>query len=59
MRIVFFNRFYAPDHSATAQLLSDVTEYVAAAGREVSSRPAVRYVTTTIAYCLLASCATG
>jgi glycosyltransferase involved in cell wall biosynthesis len=29
-RIVFVNRFYAPDHSATAQILTDLAEYLAA-----------------------------
>lgn len=35
-RLVFFNRFYAPDHSATAQLLGDLAEHLAAAGCDVT-----------------------
>jgi colanic acid biosynthesis glycosyl transferase WcaI len=35
MRLVFFNRFYLPDHSATAQLLGDVAQYFASTGHEV------------------------
>lgn len=31
-RIVFVNRFYAPDHSATAQILTDLAEYLAGQG---------------------------
>jgi glycosyltransferase involved in cell wall biosynthesis len=31
-RITFVNRFYAPDHSATAQILTDLAEYLAAQG---------------------------
>lgn len=31
-RIVFVNRFYAPDHSATAQILTDLAEYLAGRG---------------------------
>ncbi|MDB5569002.1 MAG: putative colanic acid biosynthesis glycosyl transferase [Hyphomicrobiales bacterium] len=34
-RIVFVNRYFAPDHSATSQLLSDLAFYLAAEGREV------------------------
>lgn len=33
--VVFLNRFYAPDHSATAQILTDLAEHLAAAGRDV------------------------
>jgi colanic acid biosynthesis glycosyl transferase WcaI len=35
MKIIAVNRFYAPDHSATAQLLTDLAEYLAAWGGEV------------------------
>lgn len=35
-RIVFFNRFYAPDHSATAQILTDLAEHLAAQGRAIT-----------------------
>ncbi len=35
MPLVFFNRFYAPDHSATAQILTDLAEHLAA-GRDVT-----------------------
>ncbi len=41
-RVVFLNRFYWPDEPATAQLLTDLAEALAAAGREVvviTSRP--------------------
>jgi len=31
-RIVFVNRYYAPDHSATAQILTDLAEYLASRG---------------------------
>jgi len=34
-RVIFANRFYAPDHSATAQMLTDVAEGLAARGRPV------------------------
>lgn len=34
--IVFLNRFYAPDHSATAQILTDLAVHLAAAGRNVT-----------------------
>jgi glycosyltransferase involved in cell wall biosynthesis len=34
-RIVFVNRFYAPDHSATAQILTDLAEHLAERGWEV------------------------
>ncbi|WP_457310826.1 glycosyltransferase family 4 protein [Sphingomonas sp. UYAg733] len=36
VQVVFFNRFYAPDHSATAQILSDLAEYLAGHGRTVT-----------------------
>ena len=35
MKIVFFNRFFHPDGSATSQLLSDLAFGLAAQGREV------------------------
>ena len=34
-RIIFVNRFFAPDHSATSQILSDLAFYLASSGREV------------------------
>jgi len=34
-RVVFVNRFYAPDHSATAQILTDLAEYLAGQGWQV------------------------
>ena len=34
--IVFLNRFYAPDHSATAQILTDLAIDLAAQGRDVT-----------------------
>ena len=34
--IVFLNRFYAPDHSATAQILTDLAVDLAARGRDVT-----------------------
>lgn len=34
-RIVFINRYFYPDHSATSQMLSDLAFYLAAAGQEV------------------------
>ncbi|WP_052216039.1 glycosyltransferase family 4 protein [Sphingomonas sp. ERG5] len=34
--IIFFNRFYAPDHSATAQILSDLAEHLADTGHDVT-----------------------
>jgi colanic acid biosynthesis glycosyl transferase WcaI len=43
-RTIFINRFYHPDEPATAQLLADLAEGLAQAGREVAviaSRPAV------------------
>lgn len=36
MRLVFLNRFYWPDEPATAQLLTDLAESLAAAGHEVA-----------------------
>jgi colanic acid biosynthesis glycosyl transferase WcaI len=35
-RIVFLNRFFFPDHSATGQILSDLAFDLAASGRDVS-----------------------
>lgn len=35
MRIIAVNRFYRPDHSATAQILTDLAEHLAAGGRTV------------------------
>jgi hypothetical protein len=34
-RLIFLNRFFFPDHSATSQILSDLTFHLAASGREV------------------------
>jgi glycosyltransferase involved in cell wall biosynthesis len=34
--IIFLNRFYAPDHSATAQILTDLAVDLAAQGRDVT-----------------------
>ena len=42
MRLIFLNRFYWPEEPATAQLLTDLAEALAAAGHEVTvitSRP--------------------
>ncbi len=35
MKLIFLNRFFHPDHSATSQLLSDLTFALAAGGRSV------------------------
>ena len=35
MKVIFFNRFFAPDLSATSQLLSDLAFHLAAKGAEV------------------------
>ncbi len=35
MKILFFNRFFFPDNSATSQILSDLAFHLAASGREV------------------------
>jgi glycosyltransferase involved in cell wall biosynthesis len=35
MKIVFVNRFYAPDHSATSQMLTDLATALAAGGADV------------------------
>ena len=34
-RLIFVNRFFSPDHSATSQILSDLAYYLAKAGRDV------------------------
>jgi len=34
-RLIFVNRFFAPDHSATSQILSDLAFHLASAGRHV------------------------
>jgi colanic acid biosynthesis glycosyl transferase WcaI len=34
-RLIFVNRFFFPDHSATSQILSDLACHLAASGREV------------------------
>ncbi len=34
-RLIFVNRYFFPDHSATSQILSDLTFHLAAAGHEV------------------------
>jgi len=34
-RLIFVNRFFCPDHSATSQILSDLAFYLAKAGRDV------------------------
>ncbi len=34
-RLIFINRFFFPDHSATSQILSDLAFYLAGTGREV------------------------
>ena len=34
-RVIFVNRFYAPDQSATAQLLTDLAQHLAAQGWSV------------------------
>ena len=35
MRLIFLNRFFFPDHSATSQMLSDLAFFLAGAGKEV------------------------
>ncbi len=35
-KLFALNRFYAPDHSATAQLLTELAEHLAAAGHEIT-----------------------
>ena len=34
-RVVFINRFYAPDHSATSQILTDLAEHLASLGGDI------------------------
>ena len=34
-RLVFVNRFFCPDHSATSQILSDLAFHLASAGRDI------------------------
>jgi len=34
-RLIFLNRFFHPDHSATSQILSDLAFYLAACGKDV------------------------
>ncbi|MFZ2076079.1 MAG: hypothetical protein WAV38_05385 [Xanthobacteraceae bacterium] len=34
-RLIFVNRYFFPDHSATSQILSDLTFHLAGAGYEV------------------------
>jgi colanic acid biosynthesis glycosyl transferase WcaI len=36
-RLIFVNRFFFPDHSATSQILSDLACHLAASGREVQA----------------------
>jgi len=35
MRVIFLNRYFYPDHSATSQMLSDLAFFLAGAGIEV------------------------
>ena len=35
MRVIFLNRYFYPDHSATSQMLSDLALFLAGAGHEV------------------------
>jgi colanic acid biosynthesis glycosyl transferase WcaI len=35
VKIVFVNRFYAPDHSATSQMLTDLAGSLAAEGADI------------------------
>src|SRR5690348_11615715 len=35
MKVIFFNRFFHPDTSATSQILSDLAFYLAAQGHDV------------------------
>ena len=34
-RLIFVNKFFFPDHSATSQILSDLAQHLASAGRDV------------------------
>ena len=43
-RLIFLNRYFYPDHSATSQLLSDLAFHLAASGRQV------HVITSTQAY---------
>ena len=36
-RLIFLNRYFFPDHSATSQILSDLAFHLARSGREVHS----------------------
>ena len=36
MRLIFLNRYFHPDHSATSQMLSDLAFAMAALGRDVA-----------------------
>ena len=36
MRLIFVNRYFHPDHSATSQMLSDLVFFLAAAGHDVT-----------------------
>ena len=35
MKVIFLNRYFYPDHSATSQMLSDLAFFLAGAGHEV------------------------
>ena len=35
MKVIFLNRYFYPDHSATSQMLSDLAFFMAGAGYEV------------------------
>lgn len=35
LRLIFVNRYFFPDHSATSQILSDLSFHLAASGREI------------------------
>ena len=35
MRVIFLNRYFYPDHSATSQMLSDLAFFFADAGHDV------------------------
>jgi len=37
MRVLFLNQFFHPDHSATAQIATDLAEDLATRGFEVSA----------------------
>jgi hypothetical protein len=40
MKLIFLNRFFHPDHSATSQLLSDLVFHLAAQGAKCMWSPA-------------------